>query len=80
MEQPIYDSASIQVSADGVELVIKVDEARIIEDNIRSIFQLGLLGSLLAIAVLWIFIRRLKFVLIIAPTIPISISVSINLF
>jgi multidrug efflux pump subunit AcrB/ABC-type multidrug transport system ATPase subunit len=69
-----------QVSADGVELVIKVDEARIIEDNIWSIFQLGLLGSLLAIAVLWVFIRRLRFVFIIALNIPISVLISMNLF
>jgi multidrug efflux pump subunit AcrB/ABC-type multidrug transport system ATPase subunit len=69
-----------QVSADGVELVIQMDEARVIEDNIRSIFELGLLGSLLAIAVLWVFIRRLRFVFIIALNIPISILVSMNLF
>ncbi|MGB2906758.1 MAG: efflux RND transporter permease subunit, partial [Candidatus Aminicenantaceae bacterium] len=69
-----------EISADGVELVIQVDEARVIEDNIQSILQLGLLGSLLAIAVLWVFIRRLRFVFIIALNIPISILISMNLF
>jgi multidrug efflux pump subunit AcrB len=69
-----------QISADGIELVIQVDEARVIEDNIQSIFELGLLGSLLAIVVLWIFIRRLRFVFIIALNIPISILISMNLF
>ena len=69
-----------QIRGDGVELVIQVDEARVIEDNIRSILVLGLLGSLLAIAVLWVFIRRLKFVFIIALNIPISILISMNIF
>jgi len=69
-----------QVSADGVELVIQMDEAKVIEDNIQSILRLGLLGSLLAIAVLWVFIRRLKFVFIIALNIPISVLISMNLF
>ena len=69
-----------QISADGVELVIQVDEARVIEDNIQSILVLGLLGSLLAIAVLWVFIRRLKFVFIIALNIPISVLISMNIF
>jgi multidrug efflux pump subunit AcrB/ABC-type multidrug transport system ATPase subunit len=69
-----------QISADGVELVIQVDEARVIEDNMQSILMLGLLGSLLAIAVLWVFIRRLKFVFIIALNIPISVLISMNLF
>ncbi|MBW2614559.1 MAG: efflux RND transporter permease subunit [Deltaproteobacteria bacterium] len=69
-----------RISADGIELVIQVDEARVIEDNMQSIFILGLLGSLLAIAVLWVFIRRLKFVFIIALTIPISVLISMNLF
>jgi len=69
-----------QISADGIELVIQVDEARVIEDNIQSILMLGLVGSLLAVAVLWIFIRRLKFVFIIALNIPISVLISMNLF
>jgi multidrug efflux pump subunit AcrB/ABC-type multidrug transport system ATPase subunit len=69
-----------EVKADGIELVIQTDEARVIEDNIQSILMLGLVGSLLAIAVLWVFIRRLRFVLIIALNIPISILISMNLF
>jgi len=69
-----------QISADGIELVIQVDEARVIEDNIQSILMLGLLGSLLAIAILWVFIRRLKFVFIIALNIPISVLISMNIF
>jgi len=74
------DDINRRISADGIELVIQVDEARVIEDNMQSIFILGLLGSLLAIAVLWVFIRRLKFVFIIAFTIPISVMISMNLF
>ncbi len=74
------DDLNREVSADGVELVIQMDEAKVIEDNIESILQLGLLGSLLAIAVLWVFIRRLKFVFIIALNIPISVLISMNLF
>ena len=69
-----------QISSDGIELVIQVDEARVIKDNIQSILMLGLVGSLLAIAVLWIFIRRLKFVFIIALNIPISVLISMNIF
>ena len=69
-----------QISADGVELVIQVDEARVIEDNMKSILVLGFVGSLLAIAVLWVFIRRLKFVFIIALNNPVSILISMNLF
>jgi multidrug efflux pump subunit AcrB/ABC-type transport system involved in cytochrome c biogenesis ATPase subunit len=69
-----------QIRSDGIELVIQVDEALVIEDNIRSILMLGLLGSLLAIAVLWVFIRRLKFVFIIALNIPISVLISMNIF
>ena len=69
-----------QISADGVELVIQVDEARVIEDNIESILMLGLLGSLLAVAVLWVFIRRPLFVFIVALNIPISVLIAMNLF
>lgn len=69
-----------KVKPDGISLAIQTDEARTIEDNINAILWLALAGGLLAIAVLWVFLRNLPLVFIIAVTIPISILISMNLF
>ena len=68
------------VRADGMSLVIQADEARTIEDNLRSILRLAAVGGLLAVAVLWIFLGNLRLVLTVAVSVPVSILISLNLF
>lgn len=65
---------------DGVELVVQNDSAEVIEENIGMIKQLILIGGILAMVVLWIFLRSVPLVLIVVVTIPISILISINFF
>ncbi|MBN1939751.1 MAG: efflux RND transporter permease subunit [Candidatus Aminicenantes bacterium] len=69
-----------KVAADGITLVVQADEARLIEDNIRSILWLALVGGLLAVAVLWIFLRNPALVLTVSATVPISILTAMNVF
>ncbi|MBM3294639.1 MAG: ATP-binding cassette domain-containing protein [Candidatus Aminicenantes bacterium] len=69
-----------KVEADGIDLVIQADEAKIIEDNIRSILWLILTGGALAVAVLWVFLRRPALVLAASASVPISILISMNAF
>ncbi len=63
-----------------IEIVIQQDSAEILEDNINLIFDLALWGGLLAVIILWYFIRNFKLVLIIALTIPISVLTAFNFF
>ena len=65
---------------DGVELVIESDSAEVIEDNIGDIKTLALVGGVLAIAVLWVFLRNLPLVAIVATAMPISVLIAMNLF
>ncbi|MCK5740523.1 efflux RND transporter permease subunit [bacterium] len=65
---------------DDVKLVIQTDSAEVMEDNIDMIVELGLIGGLLAIVVLWYFLQNLRLVFIVALAIPISILVSFNFF
>ncbi|MFC2158946.1 efflux RND transporter permease subunit, partial [Acidobacteriota bacterium] len=76
----VIEDLNRKVLSDGITLTIQGDEAEIIEDNIDSILLLALLGSLMAILVLWVFLRRILLVVIVALTIPISILISMNLF
>jgi multidrug efflux pump subunit AcrB len=50
------------------------------EDNINSIIDLALLGGLLAIFVLWIFLKNIRLVVAIALAIPISVYTAFNFF
>ena len=68
------------VKPDGVSLVIETDAAKTIEDNMRSIFWLIVAGGLLAIAVLWLFLRKASLVLTVSASVPISILISMNVF
>jgi multidrug efflux pump subunit AcrB/ABC-type multidrug transport system ATPase subunit len=68
------------VKADGITLVVQADEAKTIEDNLQSILWLAVIGGLLAVAVLWVFLRNLRLVLTVAVSVPVSILISLNLF
>ena len=67
------------LKADGVELVIQQDSAEAIEDNIGDIKALAVVGALLAVGVLWVFLRNLSLVAIVAAVVPISVLIAMNL-
>lgn len=67
------------LEADGVELVIQRDSAEVIEDNIGDIKSLAVVGALLAVGVLWVFLRNLSLVAIVAAAVPISVLIAMNL-
>jgi len=50
------------------------------EDNIDQIIRLALTGGLLAIFVLWVFLRNVRLVLLLALAMPISIFAAFNFF
>ena len=68
------------VKANGVTLIVQADEAKTIEDNLKSILWLAVIGGLLAVAVLWVFLRNIRLVLTVAVSVPVSILISLNLF
>jgi multidrug efflux pump subunit AcrB/ABC-type multidrug transport system ATPase subunit len=68
-----------QLRWQGLEIVVQSDAAELMERNISLIKQLALTGGLLAVAVLWVFLRNLRLVLIVAISIPISILAAFNL-
>ncbi len=63
-----------------ITMVIQSNTADDIETNINQIVELGVTGGLLAILILWFFLRNLRLVLFIALSIPISIYAAFNLF
>ena len=78
--QEVVGDLNTQVDAQGLELVIQSADAETMEDNMNQILRLALIGGLMAIFILWVFLRNLRLVTVVAFAIPISILTSLNLF
>jgi multidrug efflux pump subunit AcrB/ABC-type multidrug transport system ATPase subunit len=63
-----------------IEIAEISNSADQMEENINQIMELALLGGIMAIFVLWIFLKNFRIVSFIALAIPISIFTSFNLF
>ncbi len=77
---PLIDDLNEEYGSMDVELVRETDSAENLKKNVDLVNDLALTGGLLAILVLWFFLRQLRLILIIAVTLPVSILVSFNLF
>ena len=63
-----------------VEIVVQTNLAETMEKNIDEIMDLALVGGLLAICILWMFLKNLRIVSFMALGMPISIFTAFNLF
>ena len=63
-----------------IEVIVQENSAELMEDNINQIIRLALTGALLAIFVLWVFLRNVKLVLLVAMAMPVSIFTAFNFF
>ena len=64
----------------GVEIVIQNNTAEIMEKNINQIISLAVTGGILAVIILWFFLRNIRLVTIIAVAIPVSVYSAFNFF
>lgn len=76
----LIDQLNEKLKAQDVEIVVQRNLADRMESNIQQIINLGLIGGLLAVFVLWIFLKDLRLISIIAVSIPISVFTAFNLF
>jgi multidrug efflux pump subunit AcrB/ABC-type multidrug transport system ATPase subunit len=78
--QAIIAKLNEKLAAKDVELFVQTNLADTMEKNINQIISLALIGGLLAVFVLWIFLKNLKLVGIMALAIPVSVFTAFNLF
>lgn len=76
----MIDKLNKKLAYKDIEIVVQSNTAEIMEDNINSIIELALVGGLLAVFVLWIFLKNIRLVLVIGLAIPISIYTAFNFF
>jgi multidrug efflux pump subunit AcrB/ABC-type multidrug transport system ATPase subunit len=69
-----------ELAAKDVEIVVQTNLAETMEKNIDQIIDLALVGGLLAIFVLWMFLKNIRIVSVIAMAIPVSVFTAFNLF
>ncbi|MDR0386023.1 MAG: efflux RND transporter permease subunit [Prevotellaceae bacterium] len=66
--------------AQDVEIVVQENNAEMMENNINQIIELAIVGGLLAIFILWVFLKNISLVIFIALSIPISVYTAFNFF
>jgi multidrug efflux pump subunit AcrB/ABC-type multidrug transport system ATPase subunit len=74
------DEMNKRLAPKGISIVVQNNTAEIMENNIDQILNLAITGSLLAILILWIFLRNIRLVTIIAISIPVSVYSAFNFF
>ena len=74
------DALNEELKGKDIEIVIQENSAETMEKNLSLIMELALIGGLLAIFVLWIFLRNPTLVVAIGLAIPISIYTAFNFF
>ena len=72
--------AQLQDELPGVQLDVVVDESTFIEEAIGGVAQAVWLGGLLAIVVLFAFLRRPRALLAVAVAVPLSLALTLMLF
>lgn len=68
------------LKAADIEIVIQNDAAEVMEKNINQIINLAIVGGLMAVLLLWIFLKNIRIVSFIAISIPISVYAAFNFF
>lgn len=74
------DRLNEELKSKGISIEIDSDTAEIMNKNINSIIDLAISGAFLAIIVLFLFLRKIKTVSIVAFAIPISVFSSFYFF
>jgi multidrug efflux pump subunit AcrB/ABC-type multidrug transport system ATPase subunit len=63
----------------GIELIITIDAAEIVDKQLDRLKKLGLSGFLIALAVLFLFLRELRAVAVVAVAVPVSLLAALAL-
>ncbi|MCU0362654.1 MAG: efflux RND transporter permease subunit, partial [Bacteroidales bacterium] len=74
------NSLNKKLAPSGVEVSIQSNTAEVMEKNIDQIINLAITGGLMAVVILWFFLRNIRLVIIIAVSIPVSVYAAFNFF
>ena len=69
-----------KLKSKDVQLIVQRNSAEIMEENIDQIINLAIVGGLMAVFVLWTFLKNIRIVAFIALAIPVSVFTAFNFF
>lgn len=69
-----------ELASSGIAITVQYNSAETMEKNINQIISLALTGGLLAILILWFFLRNIRLVTVIAISLPVSVYTAFNFF
>ncbi len=76
----VIDRLNEQLAPLDLSIVVENNQAETMEDNINQIIHLAIVGGLLAVIILWLFLKNIRLVFFIALSIPISVYTAFNFF
>ncbi len=76
----VVDRLNEQLAPLDLSIVVENNQAQTMEDNIDQIIHLAIVGGLLAVVILWLFLKNFRLVFFIALSIPISVYTAFNFF
>ncbi len=76
----IIDKLNKTLAEKDIQISVQSNTADTMEKNLHQIGELALVGALLAVFILWIFLKNIQLVSIITLAIPISIFTAFNFF
>lgn len=76
----LIEKLNEKFASQDIEIVVQNNSAETMEKNINKIINLAVVGGLLAILILWFFLKNVRLVLFIALSIPISVYTAFNFF
>jgi multidrug efflux pump subunit AcrB/ABC-type multidrug transport system ATPase subunit len=76
----VIDRVNSEFKSQDIEIAIQYDSAEYLEKNIDLIKELAITGAILAVLILWFFLKNLRLVFVITLALPLSIFTAFNLF
>lgn len=74
------DRLNSELAPMGVQISVQYNSAETMEENINQIINLAITGAILAVIILWFFLRNVRLVTVIAIAIPASVYTAFNFF
>jgi len=76
----VMDRIDRDPALEGIQVVVWFDQGENIMDSLRGLLMAGLVGSAMAVGILFVFLRRLRTTLVAAIAIPVSVIATCTFF
>ena len=69
------DALNLEFNPYGIDLVIRSDRAQDLDDQLTELQQMAISGFMIALLVLFLFLRKIRAVAVVATAVPVSLLI-----